>query len=223
MRELRAGLPPLPAKMAPLPIDERGYPVPYFVAWIDGKPDHRIADPRALKACIELGRCWICGQTLGRFKAYCVGPMCAITRTISEPPQHLECATFAATACPFLTRPQAKRRETMLPEALKEPAGVMIKRNPGAVAVWVSLGFHVFDHTNGPLFDLGEPVQVLWFCEGRRATRAEVEASIDSGLPILTEQAKAQGHDALMDLAERIGSLRVLLNKTLPTVTGDHP
>lgn len=36
---LRADLPPLPPRMQRLPVDERGYPVSFFVAWPDGKPD----------------------------------------------------------------------------------------------------------------------------------------------------------------------------------------
>ena len=38
-------LPPMPSRIAALPVDERGYPVPWFVAWIDGKPEFRCADP----------------------------------------------------------------------------------------------------------------------------------------------------------------------------------
>jgi hypothetical protein len=214
---LRPGLPVLPQRMQRLPMDERGYPVPFFVAWVDGKPDHRLADPRALRCCVEQDRCWICGEPLGRFKAFTIGPMCTITRVISEPPQHLECATFAAKACPFLSRPQAKRRDANLPEEIREPAGISIKRNPGAVCVWVTLDHHPFACGGGLLFELGEPTATHWFCEGRQATRAEVEESIDSGLPILEQQARADGNQALDELAVHIGIARALLNKHLPS------
>lgn len=33
----------------------------------------------------------------------------------------------------------------------------------------------------GTLFDIGEPTEVWWWCEGRDATQAEVLASIESG------------------------------------------
>jgi hypothetical protein len=216
--ELRAGLPPLPPKMRHLPVDERLYPVPFFVAWVDGKPDHRVADARALKACVDQGRCWLCGEPLGRFKAYCIGPMCTITRTISEPPQHLECSTFAAMACPFLTRPLAKRREANLPEGVETPAGMGIRRNPGAVCVWVALGFKPFRQGDGILFDIGEPTSTFWYCEGRAATRAEVDASIESGLPILDAEARAEGQQALNALAFRVAAARALLDRVLPVV-----
>jgi hypothetical protein len=38
----------MPARFARLPADERGYPVPKFVEWIDGKPDFRCVDSRWL-------------------------------------------------------------------------------------------------------------------------------------------------------------------------------
>ena len=101
MNTLRPGLPPLPPKMLRLPIDARGFPVPFFVALIDGVPDHRMVEPTAMERCVKLGLCWICGTALGRHKAFVIGPMCSITRTISEPPSHLECATFVYTRTPY--------------------------------------------------------------------------------------------------------------------------
>ena len=216
MSGLRDGLPPLPRHMSGLAVDERGYPVPFFVAWVDGKPDHRIAEPQAMKCCVEQSRRWICGGPLGRFKAFIIGPMCSITRTISEPPSHLECAQFAAKACPFLSRPHAKRREAGLPENIQRPPGEGLLRNPTAVCVWVTLSFTPFRHGDGLLFELGEPVSTHWYCEGRPATRAEVDASIETGLPSLVELAERDGTAALDHLAERVGAARALLNRVLP-------
>jgi hypothetical protein len=200
MTALRKGLPPLPARLqAHLPIDDRGYPVPWFVAWIDGKPDHRIVDEAKLHEAIRAGRCWVCGQQLGRFQAYVIGPMCAVTRTNGEPPSHRECAEWSARACPHLSRPYARRRDAY-PEGVTPPAGVGLTRNPGAVGVWITR--HPARQRAagggqpGVLFDLPDPLEVLWFCEGRAATRAEVEESIDSGLPLLLEHAPSGGSDA---------------------------
>jgi hypothetical protein len=81
MTAIRSSLPPMPLRMTALPIDERGYPVPYFVAWVDGKPDHRIADASKMPGAINSGLCWLCGQKLGAFKYFVIGPMCSITRT----------------------------------------------------------------------------------------------------------------------------------------------
>lgn len=207
---LRAALPPLPERMRSLPVDERGYPVPYFVAWVDGKPDHRVMDGAKLGPAIRSQLCWMCGQKLGRFKSFCIGPMCSITRTISEPPSHLECLRFAATACPFMTRPMAKRRDANLPGAAVAPAGEGLRRNPGAVCIWTTLKFRVFSPPGGGvLFRLGDPEHTEWYAEGRPATRAEVDESIRTGLPLLYGPAQEQdaeqpGAGAVLHLEQRI-------------------
>ncbi len=134
---------------------------------------------------------------MGRYKAMTLGPMCAINRTISEPPSHRECAIFSALACPFLANPRTKRREAGLPEEAVAPAGVGIKRNPGAVAVWITEGYQPFKVPGGgTLFTFDDPLEVLWFAQGRTATRDEVEASINSGLPLLEEEAIKEGSQA---------------------------
>lgn len=216
MNELRAGLPPLPAKMQQIPIDRRGYPVPYFVAIIDGEPDHRVVDPVKLRACLTRGVCWLCGQPLGRFKAFVIGPMCAVTRTSAEPPSHRECARYAAMACPFMTRPHMHRREAGLPEARHEPGGIMLMRNPGATCVWVTSEHRPFRSRHGHagvLFDIGAPESTEWFAEGRAATRSEVDTSIYSGLHLLTEQAKLDGEAGLADLAQKVAATTRLLDE----------
>lgn len=198
--------------MTHLPVDARGYPVPWFVEWIDGTPDFRVADGRKLARCVKERRCWVCGASLGRFKSFVIGPMCAINRTIAEPPQHKECAIFSAIACPFMTLPRAQRREANLPAEIKEPAGVMIKRNPGAVCVWTTRSFTLFrDDKGGLLFRLGEPTEVLWFAHGRTATREEVEVSVSTGLPILQELAARQGTDAINYLHASLAVAMTLL------------
>lgn len=181
---LRPELPPLPPRMRGLPIDERGYPVPYFVAIIDGRPDHRVADAAKRTLCMRFRRCWLCGGPLGVFEAFVVGPMCIVNRVSSEPASHRECAEYAIKACPFLMRPKAHRREAGMPED-RSHAGFMIERNPGVTALWMTKGTRFFKSGNGVLVDIGEPTEVLWFCEGRGATRAEVLESIETGMPAL--------------------------------------
>ena len=56
-------------------------------------------------------RCWVCGDPLGVHLTFPIGPMCALNRTISEPPSHHECASWSARNCPFLSRPHMVRRE----------------------------------------------------------------------------------------------------------------
>lgn len=198
--ELRKELPePIPAGIAALPRD-RGYPVPWFVAWIGGKPDFRVIKPGAITNAIEQSLCWVCGRTIIGRRAYVVGPMCAVNRVSAEPPSHVKCADWSARACPFLVRPHARRREAGLPEESHEAAGIMLKRNPGVALLWMVTMTQAFHAPGGVLFDLGSPIETRWYAEGRRATREEVMASIDSGYPLLHEQAALDGDDAIAEL-----------------------
>ncbi|MBK3333519.1 hypothetical protein GA845_00540 [Burkholderia pseudomallei] len=195
--------------MMNLPIDERGYPVPYFVAWVDGKPDFRVSDGAKMQNCVRFHRCWLCGGMLGRYRAFVIGPMCAVNRVSSEPPSHLNCALFAVHACPFLILPKAIRREANTPEGMTDPPGIFLKRNPGVSLVWVTREYRVTPCDGGVLFRLGEPSATLWYAHGRRATREEAQASIDSGLPALREVAASE--NALPELERMIAAVEPLL------------
>ena len=191
----------LPPRMRRLPLDHVGRPIPWFVHIDDqGVPDFRVVRPRGIEDAFRFGQCWICGLPRGRAAAFVIGPMCAVNRVSAEPPSHLDCALYAARACPFLTRPAMRRRTSNLPDDRIDPAGEMIARNPGVTLVWQSKTWKPFavpqEHGGGVLFDVGEPLAVSWLAEGRTATRAEVLASIDSGLPSLREMAEADRRPA---------------------------
>src|SRR4051812_23024705 len=110
--------PDAPPGIAALRVDGRGFPVPWFLAWNGrGEPDFRYVHPERAMQAIKRQCCWICGQQLGRMKAFVIGPMCAVNRVSSEPPSHPLCADFAARVCPFLSRPLAKRAP--LPDEVK--------------------------------------------------------------------------------------------------------
>lgn len=70
---------PVPARMAHLPIDERGYVVPWFVAWVDGKPEFRAMDPEKFSAAIRKKLCWVCGGKMGVNLCFVAGPCVAST------------------------------------------------------------------------------------------------------------------------------------------------
>lgn len=178
----------LPARMQSLPVDDRGYPVPWFVAWVDGKPEFRAMDPEKFVRAIREKLCWVCGERLGVHVCFVAGPMCGINRTSSEPPSHLECAKWSAENCPFLSNPRMVRREDdqINNERLREnAAGIALARNPGVAMLWITRQFEVFRTGKGLLIQMGEPERVEWFCQGRCATRKEVEESVATGLPSL--------------------------------------
>lgn len=189
----RPSLPPMPPSIAMLPIDERGYPVPFFVAWPNGKPDFRVFDPKKFAACQGRKLCWVCGERLREDEpgSFLIGPMCVVNRTTSEPPSHLECAVFSAIACPFLSIPSAQRREANLPDHLEMP-GKPILRNPGVSVVYSTLHWqYQADGFCKGLFALGDPVTTEWYTKGRLASTKEALASINSGLPALIQMAEA--------------------------------
>lgn len=179
----------VPARIAALPVQD-GYPVPWFVAKVDGRYDFRVIAPGKIEEAHKMKLCWVCGQPLGTFKAFVIGPMCAINRVSSEPPSHKDCAIFSAKACPFLANPERPRREGKKPKGTKEAAGHGIPRNPGVTLVWITIHYDVFPAERGMLFELGDCEEVLWFSRGRQATRAEVEESVNSGLPELEKMCQ---------------------------------
>lgn len=216
-------LPPMPKSMRKRPV-HRGFPVPYFVAWIDGAPDFRIVDTKKFVSALKQKRCWVCGEKLGTELAFTIGAMCAVNRTISEPPSHPECAEWSAVACPFLSRPHMTRREGNYPDMpLFEAAGSTLKRNPGVAIVWVTRSYKTFDPqtvdpqaAEGVLFELGRPIRVRAFREGRLATPAEVMHSISTGFPALARVAADEGFEALKVLADQV--VRAADDLNLPLV-----
>lgn len=212
-----ARLEPLPPRLARLPVDGRGYPVPWFVAWVPGPdgallPDFRVVDAGKLRAAMGTPRrCFVCGEPLGRWMTFAIGPMCAVNRATAEPPAHRECAEWSARNCPFLSTPRMVRREEGLPDEAASPGGVAIKRNPGVTCVWSTRSYQPFsDLQGGWLIQIGEPEEVTWWREGRPATREEVEDSVATGMPILLDAARQEGPaalDALNRLYERARQL----------------
>jgi hypothetical protein len=175
---------PMPDRIKRLPTDHRGFPVPKFVAWVDGQADHRVVRQSYMGEAIKHKLCWVCGEPLGRNVVSIIGCMCAVNRVMA--------------------RPQAHRREAGLPDDRIPAAGVGLKRNPGVECLWVQREhprlFKAHAGYTGVLFELKEPVETIWYREGREATRAEVEEAIEEGLPTLMGVAREEGPDAVKEL-----------------------
>ena len=192
METIRPELQPLPERMKALPIRDRGYPVPWFVHWIDGAPEFRIMDRAKLELAIREGLCWVCGGKLGAHMAFTIGPMCAVNRTTAEPPSHLDCARWSAINCPFLSRPKMERRENDLPEKLVH-SGVSIPRNPGCTLVWVVKSYSVWSPRHGEiLIRLVDPERIEAYAEGKPCSYDVVIDSLRSGLPFLMEACEKE-------------------------------
>ena len=206
----------MPRRIAALPQDRRGYPVPRFVMWFHGVPDFRIVDTPYVARAVRHKLCWICGEPLGRMMVFAIGPMCVITRVSSEPPSHFDCADYAARVCPFLAIPNTHRTPSR--NQFEEAPGFMIMRNPGVIALWITRSYEPFDATTaggmrGALFRLGEPEACRWYCEGRAALPDEVTESIRAGMPNLIAAAKRDRDPAgaMHDLMEQVLDAEPLL------------
>lgn len=211
----------LPQRMKKLPVDERGYPVPWFVAWVDGKPEFRAMDGRKLYRAVHERRCWVCGGKNDRDVTFVIGLMCVVNWISAEPPSHLECAQYSAQACPFLTRPHMVRRDSSLPEGIVKPAGHMVTRNPGVTALWETRydGIDVLVEDRGYLFRfVAEPKRLRLYAEGRLATSDEIRRSLETGLPALESAACEEGLFAVAMLTRAVARARRLLDASLGCV-----
>jgi hypothetical protein len=207
----------IPARMRGLPFDKHGRLVPWFVAFIDGAPDHRIALGDRFAEALRFKLCWVCGQRLGSFLSFVIGPMCSVNRVTTEPPCHKDCAVYSARVCPFLTTPRMRRRDSGKPAEAANPGGTMITRNPGVTLVWTTRSYRLeSDGEGGRLLRIGASTETLWFAEGRPATRTEVLESIESGLPILRASAEQDGPAALAELE----SLTAAAMRLVPVAAG---
>jgi hypothetical protein len=201
---------PPPHFMAKLPIDKkRGFIVPWFVDWVNGEPEFRAMDRRKFMKAINQRLCWVCGNPLYNESVFVIGPMCAVNRISSEPPNHRECAVYSAKVCPFLSRPHMVRRTDDTWEEAKKPSpGVMVERNPGVILLWYTRRYTLLNIKgragagDGILFQLGRAAKLEWYAKGRTATRAEIMESIESGLPTIREAARANDGPAGMERLE---------------------
>jgi hypothetical protein len=186
----------LPKSMRGLVKDERGYPVPFFVDYVNGKPEFRAMDPRKYLRCVKEKRCWVCGAKLGVLMCFVVGPMCGINRISAEPPSHEDCGRWSALNCPFMANPRMVRREDDLvnnAKIVEHSAGTAITRNPGVTLLWLTRNYELINDVRGrPLIIMGEPEKTEWYAEGRPATIDEVTKSIDTGIVTLHAEAKKE-------------------------------
>jgi hypothetical protein len=128
-------------------------------------------------------------------------------------------------ACPFLTQREEERRAIGLPEDLTKAPGFGIPHNPGVALVWITKRYRLWPVPEdairqagaqpGVLFEMGEPLTIECYREGREATRAEVAAAIERGLPYLRETALSQGPRAVAALIGQLQAFERLLEQHL--------
>lgn len=169
-----------PERIGRLPRDERGRPIPWFTAVLDGgRTDLRVVDAAKIERAIAESRCWVCGgRFTGPTRAFIVGPLGAISRIAPEPPSHTDCALYSLHVCPFLANPNRDRRTANLPDGLGMP-GVVVLDNPGVSLLWVCRRFEVERDPDGrALFRLPRPSRLLAYHGGLPALRTQLAAAV---------------------------------------------
>jgi len=120
---------PIPARMAHLPRDKRGFPIPANVLLDDaGMPHFTINDEETRQRFIKEDRCPICAGKLHRGRWSVGGPLSAFhpDGRYMDTPMHYECCAYALRVCPYLAMPSyTKRLEGRTLNA----------RDPGTIAI----------------------------------------------------------------------------------------
>lgn len=116
---------PMPGRIAKLPTDKRGLPIPVIVMRdLDGRPHFTVNDTAMVSKVIAEQRCSICGGKLERTAWFVGGILSAMhpNGAYIDPPAHKDCATYALKVCPFLAiRPYSKRIDTKTIDPKKLP------------------------------------------------------------------------------------------------------
>jgi hypothetical protein len=173
MTALLKGLPSLPPRMRTLPRDADGQPIPHLVTKVATKFETTLGPDLALTTLFAQKRCWLCGEQLGRYAAFVGDPLTSVTRVSRTPPAHHDCAKYAAVT------------------GLLQPKTLKVS------LVWVTRDYGMRRTADGHVFAVGDAEQAFWFSDGRGATREEVTAAMQEGLPDLYEIAKRGGDAAL--------------------------
>jgi hypothetical protein len=200
----------IPPEMARRPVDHRGFPVPWFVTrkTADGRWDFVQIEAERFAEAERRDVCWVSGQPLGRFRSFVIGPMCVINRVSADPAIKRSVAEWSAQICPFLSRPLARRNESVPPEAWETQRGTAITANPGICAVYT---VERAVRSEDGLFHLPDASSVTWWTCGRPATRTEVIEAIRGGLPVLRREAEREGGAAMSKLDQYLERARSAL------------
>jgi hypothetical protein len=159
----------LPDSMKDLPLDPRGFPIPWFVHCEPGQtPDLRIASGEKREIGFRDDLCWVCGQPLGKFRVFLGGPQSVKHCCFSDWCCHEKCAIFSAMFCPFVNGSMQRRREGGMESTVALPG--QIPEPPPVYALLYAVG-KIVRSAHGHF--LTRPGRVTWFHRGRMISDTE--------------------------------------------------
>jgi hypothetical protein len=186
----------VPSRIARLPRDKRGYPIPWNVLSADdGTPFFTINDDRKHLTALHHQLCPLCGERLGRWRWWVGGPRSAFDPHgwYLDLPGHHDCVRFALATCPYLAMPKYLRRVDIAnPEKLPFLARVMLDETqiPERPDVFVAVAS---DQSESQKREFGLPhTRPVRPYLGHEYWRHGQQISIDEALPFLSTALGAE-------------------------------
>jgi hypothetical protein len=182
---------PIPDRIARLPRDKRGYPIPWNVQI--GKEDtplFTVNDQEKHIEAILRQLCPICGERLGRWRWFVGGILSAFdpNGAYYDLCGHHECETFALQVCPYLSAPKYLGRldvidPSKIPDGMTTTNITMIPERPEIFVAVASDKFQVsaIHESDTPVIRPQRPYLAYEFW------RHGVQLTEEEALPILRE------------------------------------
>ena len=162
----------LPQCMEHLPTDPRGYPVPNFATYRNGKYDFTEVDPAAYGNAIVYKRCHITGLALGKEIAFVGGPISIGNRAFSDAGMLPDAARYAMQACPFIAAPKFAYAARTAPKA----GGHLSPDRPKIFGLGVASSYRVESRGGQVIIFASEWVKpVEWWKDGVRVNPDTLE------------------------------------------------
>ena len=175
---------PIPAALAGLPRDSRGYPIPHGV-WRDpetGEHDFRILDQQLRLQALKEKRCGVSGELLREGEYWFIGgPANFEARLFVDGPMLFEVAEFSLMTCPHLALSASQYRRTGLEEKFR-PAGTTLEKSP-VLMLGMAQHYRLEEIKDFVYVRAGPWRAVSWWQEGRRLSKAEAVAVLAEVAP----------------------------------------
>jgi hypothetical protein len=154
---------PIPRRLPSRPRDPRGFAISWFSLILpDGSARISVNDSAKRSRALAHRLCWTCGQPLGRFVSFVLGPVQTLSRITTELPSHRECILLCAARLPISGQSATRAFGRAVLELLcgyRSP----LPDNPGLHALWVTRTYQPEPTPrDARIIRIGEPESVTW-------------------------------------------------------------
>lgn len=127
-------------------------------------------DTKFIYQAIGSGLCAICGQPLGRHKAFVGGPKSVGSMAFAEAPFHRDCAEFGLQVCPYVLTGHDHQSNKPTDEYIVN--NMVDPKNPKIFALVIATKFSFIQ--SHKTFLITEQDSVHWWKHGKPATPEEI-------------------------------------------------